>query len=135
MKKLFFLVVLNMVGVAAFAQSNAITFKISSYLIDRKETAHLYVRAELTIDDETQSWEIILYRKDAANPERIKLGKYSDIGQDNMVFRTVTIQEGSSTPGANLYAFVPPFEGSKIRVDFRDTKTEGVKRRLILEYG
>jgi len=134
MKRLFFTVAFIMFGLAAFAQSNAITFKVSSYQISRKETASLYVRAELIIDDETQSWEITLYRKDGANPERIKLDKPSDIGNNKMVFRTVGIQEGSGTSGANLYAYVPPFEGSKIRVDICDTKTEGVKRRLILEY-
>jgi len=134
MKRLFFTVIFVMTGLAAFAQSNAITFKMSSYQISRKETAPLYVRAELIINDETQSWEIILHRKDNANPERIKLEKSSDIGNNKMVFRTVNIQEGSGTSGANLYAFVPPFEGGKIRVDICDTKTENVKRRLILEF-
>jgi hypothetical protein len=134
MKRLVFLAVLVIIGLASFAQSNAITFKVSSYLISRKETAQLYVRAELLVDDAAQSWEIILYRKDGANPERIKLGKSSDIGRNNMVFRTVAVQEGSGTSGSNLYAFVPPFDGSKIRVDICDAKTEGVKRRLILEY-
>jgi len=134
MKRLFFTVTFIMAGLAAFAQSSAITFKVSSYQISRKETAPLYVKAELLVNDEAQSWEIVLYRKDGANPERIKLEKYSDIGRDNMVFRTVTVQEGSGTSGANLYAFVPPFEGSKIRLDICDAKTEGVKRRLILEY-
>ncbi|MDR2701400.1 MAG: hypothetical protein LBB72_03105 [Spirochaetaceae bacterium] len=134
MKRLFFWAVFVTVGLVAFAQSNTITFKVSSYLINRKETAQLYVRAELTIDDETQSWEIILHRKDGTNPERIKLEKPSDISRNNMVFRTVAIQEGAGPSGANLYAFVPPFQGSKIRVDICDAKTEGVKRRLILEY-
>jgi hypothetical protein len=134
MKRLFFLAVLATVGLTVFAQSNTITFKVSSYLISRRETAPLYVRAELIIDDEAQSWEIILYKKDGANPERIKLEKSSDIGRNNMVFRTVTLQEGSGTSGADLYAFVPPFQGNKIRVDLCDAKTEGVKRRLILEY-
>jgi hypothetical protein len=134
MKRLFFLLFFVMAGLAAFAQSNTLTFKVSSYLISRKETANLYVRAELIIDDEAQSWEIILHRKDGANPETIKLGKFNDIGHNNMVFYTVTIREGSGTSGSSFYAFIPPFEGSKIRVDFCDTKTEGVRRRLILDY-
>jgi len=134
MKRLFFTVAFIMFGLGAFAQSNTITFKVSSYQINRKETAPLYVRAELIIDDETQSWKITLHRKDGATPEQLKLEKSSDIGNNRMVFRTVSIQEGSGTSGANLYAYVPPFEGNKIRVDICDAKTEGVKRRLILEY-
>ena len=134
MKRLFLMVTFVMAGLAVSALSNAITFKVSSYQISRKETAPLYVRAELIIDDDSQSWEIILYKKDGTNPERIKLEKPSDIGSNNMVFRTVSIQESSGTSGNNLYAFIPPFAGNKIRVDICDAKTEGVKRRLILEY-
>jgi len=134
MNRLFFTVAFITVGLAAFAQSNAITFKVSSYQINRKETAALYVKAELIINDETQSWEITLHRKDGANQEQIKLEKPSDIGNNRMVFRTVSIKEGSGISGADLYVFVPPFEGSKIRMDICDTKTESVKRRLILEY-
>jgi len=134
MKRLFIAIVLITVGLAAFTQSKAIIFKVSSYQINKKETAPSYVRAELIISDETQSWEITLHRKDGANPERIRMDKPSDIGNNKMVFRTITIQEASGNSGPNLYAYIPPFEGSKIRIDICDTKTEGVKRRLILEY-
>jgi len=134
MKRIFITVAFILFGFTAYTQSNAITFKVSSYQINRKETASSYVRAELIISDETQSWVISLHRKDGANPEQIKLEKPSDIGNNRMVFRTVSIKESSGTSGADLYAFVPPFEGSKIRMDICDTKTENVKRRLILEY-
>ena len=75
-----------------------------------------------------------MYRKDGAGPERIKLEKFDDIGHNNGVFRTVIIQEVAGTSGSNLFAYMPVFEGNKIRVDLCDTKTEGVKRRIILEY-
>ena len=134
MKRSLFLAVFIICGWTAFAQSNAITFKVSSYLISRKQTANLYTKAELIIYDEDQSWEIILYRKDGSKPERIKLEKFDDIGHNNGVFRIVTIQEASGTSGKNLFAYMPVFDGTKIRVDLCDTRTEGVKRRLIIEY-
>jgi hypothetical protein len=134
MKKLLFLAVFVICGWVAFAQSAAITFKVSSYLISRRQTANQYTKAELLIDDGAQSWEIILYRKDNAKPERIKLEKFDDIGRNNGVFRTVTIQEAAGTSGSNLFAYMPVFDGTKIRVDLCDTRTEGVKRRLIIEY-
>jgi len=133
MKRLLFLVIL-LCGWAVYTQSEGIPFKVSSYLIGKKQTANLYTRAELVVDDETQSWEIFLYRKDNNNPEHIKLETFDDIGNNNGVFRTVTIKEGPGTSGKNLFAYMPVFEGSKIRVDICDTRTEAVKRRLILEY-
>jgi len=134
MKKLYFLIVFVMCGSAVFAQSQAITFKVALYQISRKQIASQYTRAELIIDDENQSWEIVLYRKDGAKPERIKLEKFDDIGRDLGVFRTVTIMEAAGTSGSSLFAHMPVFEGNKIRVDLCDTRTEGVKRRLIMEY-
>jgi len=133
-KKLLFLAVFVVCAWATFAQSNAITFKVSSYQISRRQTANQYTKAELIVDDETQSWEIVLYRKDGSDPERIKLEKFDDIGRNTGVFRTVTIEEKSGTSGSNLFAYMPVFEGNKIRVDLCDTRTEGVKRRLIIEY-
>jgi len=132
-KKLLFLAVFIVCGWTTFAQSGAITFKISSYLIARKQTANQYTRAELIVDDETQSWVILLYRKDGAGPEQIKLEKFDDIGRNKGVFRTVTIQEGSKTLGSDLFAYMPEFVDGKIQVDLCDTKKEITRRRLILE--
>jgi hypothetical protein len=134
MKKLLFFVVFGICSWMAFAQPTPITFKISSYLISRRQTAAQYEKVELIIDDEAQSWEIILYRKDGAEPEHIKLEKFDDIGHKNGVFRTITIQEKAGTSGSGLFAYMPVFEGNKIRVDLCDTRTEGVKRRLIMEF-
>jgi hypothetical protein len=134
MKKLFLLCIAGFLAGAVFAQSDAIPFKVSSYQISRRQTAAQYTKAELFVNDETQSWEIVLYRKDGKGPERIKLEKFDDIGQNNGVFRTITIQDSSGATGGGLFAYMPVFEGNKIRVDLCDTKTEGVKRRLILEY-
>jgi hypothetical protein len=133
MKRLLFLIVL-VCGLAVYTQSEGIPFKVSSYLIGKKQTANLYTRAELIINDETQSWEIILYRKDNKDPDNIRLEKFDDIGKNLGVFRTITIKEGSSTLGGGLFAYMPVFEGAKIQVDLCDTRTEFVKRRLILEY-
>jgi len=133
-RKLLFLAVFIVCGWANFAQSGAITFKVASYLIARKQTANLYTKAELIVDDETQSWEFILYRKDGSGPERIKLEKFDDIGRGRGVFRTVTIREGSRTFGSDLFAYMPVFEGTRITVDLCDTKKEITRRRLILEY-
>ena len=134
MKKLFFIVVLGIFGLTVFTQTEPIPFKVFSYQISTRQTASQYSKAELIIDDETQSWEIILYRKDGKNSERIKLEEFDDIGRGKGVFRTVTITEGSGTLGSNLFAHMPLFEGNRIRVDFCDKRTEGVKRRLIIEY-
>ncbi|GHV84825.1 hypothetical protein AGMMS50230_04330 [Spirochaetia bacterium] len=132
MKKLIFVVVFGICSWAAFAQ--AITFKVASYQISRRQAAPQYTKAELVVNDNDQSWEIILYRKDGAVPERIKLEKFDDIGHNLGVFRTITIQEAAGTSGSNLFAYMPVFDGNKIRVDLCDTRTEGVKRRLIIEY-
>jgi hypothetical protein len=115
------------------AEPLSIPVTITSYLISRRQTAVQYEKAELIIDDETQSWEIVLYRKDGKDPEHIKLEKFEDIGRDNGVFRTITIKEGSTTSGSNLFAYMPVFTDGKIQVDLCDTRTEGVRRRLILE--
>ena len=133
MKKLFFLTVLALCGWMVFAQAETLTFKVFSYQISTRQTASLYTKAELIINDETQSWEIILYRKDGKGPDRIKLEKYDNIGRNIGVFRTVTITETTGTTGSNLFAYMPAFEGNRIRVDLCDTRTEGVKRRLIIE--
>jgi hypothetical protein len=134
MKKLLFVVVFGICSWTVFAQPAPITFKVVSYLISRRQTAPQYEKAELIVDDENQSWEIILYRKDGAEPEHIKLEKFDTIGRNNGVFRTVTIREAAGTSGSGLFAYMPVFEGNKIRVDLCDTRTEGVKRRLIMEF-
>jgi hypothetical protein len=115
------------------AEPLSVPVKIVSYLISRKQTAAQYEKADLIIDDETQSWEIILYRKDGKDPEHIKLETFDDIGQNNGVFRTITIREGSATSGSDLFAYMPVFSNGKIQVDLCNTRTEGVRRRLILE--
>ncbi|MDR1307194.1 MAG: hypothetical protein LBK74_06450 [Treponema sp.] len=134
MKKLVLVVIAGLCTAAVFAQSGAILFKVSSYQVSRRQTASQYTRAELFVNDETQSWEIVLHRKDGAGPERIKLEKFDDIGHNNGVFRAITIQDNSGATGGGLFAYMPVFEGSKIRVDLCDTRNESVRRRLILEY-
>jgi hypothetical protein len=132
MKKLFLVVIAGLCMTGVFAQS--ILFKVSSYQISRRQTAAQYSKAELFVNDEAQSWEIVLYRKDSTGPERIKLEKFDDVGHNNGVFRTITIQDNSGATGSGLFAYMPVFEGNKIRVDLCDTRTESVRRRLILEY-
>jgi hypothetical protein len=133
MRKQFFFLVFALCSWTIMAEPLSISVKITSYLISRRQTAAQYEKADLIIDDETQSWEIVLYRKDNKDPEHIKLEKFEDIGRNNGVFRTITIQEGSSTSGSNLFAYMPIFTDGKIQVDLCDTRTEGVRRRLILE--
>ena len=135
MKKQFLLIIFSICGLAVFAQSDAIPFKVFSYQISTRQTANQYSKAELIITDETQSWEIILYRKDGKKSEHIKLEQFDDIKQNSHgVFRTVTIVEAAGTSGSNLFAYMPVFEGNRIRVDLCDKRTEGVKRRLIMEF-
>ena len=133
MKKLFFLTIVGFCGWAAFAQSGSITFRVASYQISTRQTASQYTMAELIINDEARSWEIILHRKDGKGPDRIKLERFDDIGRNIGVFRTVIITEAAGTSGSNLFAYMPAFEGNRIRVDLCDTRTEGVRRRLIME--
>ncbi|MDR1505735.1 MAG: hypothetical protein LBI67_01395 [Treponema sp.] len=133
MKKIAFFAVCVLCSWAAVAEPLSVPVKIASYLISRRQTAAQYEKADLVIDDETQSWEIVLYRKDGADNERIKLEKFEDIGNNNGVFRTITIQENSKTSGSGLFAYMPVFNNGKIQVDLCDTRTEGVRRRLILE--
>ncbi|MDR0447776.1 MAG: hypothetical protein LBH07_03820 [Treponema sp.] len=135
MKKVIFLVIFGIIGWTVFTQNVPIVFKVNSYLISQRQTANLYTKAELIIDDEAQTWEIILYRSNNAKPERIKLEKYEDIGRNIGVFRTVIIQEAAgNTAGNNLFAYMPGFDGNKIRIDLCDNKTENVRRRLIIEF-
>ena len=134
MKKLLFVLVIGACGLVVFTQAEAIPFTVFSYQISTRQTANQYSKAELIINDNTQSWEIILHRKDGKNAERIKLEQFDDIGRNKGVFRTVTITEGAGVTGSNFFAHMPLFEGNRIRVDFCDKRTEGVKRRLILEY-
>jgi uncharacterized protein YxeA len=134
MKKRFLIVVLCIVGLAVFAQTEVIAFKVFSYQISVRQTAGQYVKAELAINDETQTWEITLYRKDGKKNEVIKLEEFDDISRNHGVFRTVTITEAAGTSGSNLFAYMPVFEGNRIRVDLCDKRTEGVKRRLIMEF-
>jgi hypothetical protein len=135
MKKLIFVLVFGMCALVLFTQSEAISFKVFSYQISTRQTAGQYTKAELIVSDETQSWEIILHRKDGKKTEHIKLEQFDDINQKNHgVFRNVTIIEAAGTSGSNLFAYMPVFDGNKIRVDLCDKRTEGVKRRLIMEY-
>jgi hypothetical protein len=135
MKKLVFLLIFGICALVLFTQPEGIPFKVFSYQISTRQLASQYTKAELIISDETQSWEIILYRKDGKNSEHIKLEQFDDINQKNHgVFRNVTIVEAAGTSGSNLFAYMPVFEGNKIRVDLCDKRTEGVKRRLIIEY-
>ncbi|MDR1931079.1 MAG: hypothetical protein LBQ44_10705 [Treponema sp.] len=131
MKRIVFCLIL---GICTYIQAFAepIPVKIVSYLIGRRETAAQYLRGELIINDEEQSWEIVLYKKNNADPERIKLEKFDDIGRNIGVFRSITVREASGTLGSNLFAYMPAFEDNKIRVDLCDTRTEGVKRRLVI---
>jgi hypothetical protein len=133
MKKPLFFSVFVLCSWAIMAEPLSIPVKITSYLINRRQTAAQYEKADLIIDDETQSWEIVLYRKDGTDSEHIKLEKFDDIGNNTGVFRTITIMEGDKTSGSNLFAYMPVFNDGKIQVDLCDTKTEGVRRRLILE--
>jgi len=133
MKKLVFLAVIGIIGLSIFAQPETIPFTVNSYQISRRQTASLYTRAELVINDADQSWEITLFPR-TGNPERIRLENYDDIGRGIGVFRTVVITEASGTTGNDLFAHMPHFEGTRIRVDLCDKRTEGVRRRLILEY-
>ena len=133
MKKLVFLAVIGIIGLSIFAQSEAIPFRVNSYQISRRQTASLYSRAELIVNDADQSWEIVLHRREG-NPERIRLENYDNIGRGIGVFRTVTITEATGITGSDLFAHMPHFEGTRIRVDLCDKRTEGVRRRLILEY-
>ncbi|MDR2552715.1 MAG: hypothetical protein LBD31_06075 [Treponema sp.] len=131
-KKPVFTMILWICGGLLFAQPAPIQFRVSSYLVSGKQTSSQYARAELVVNDETQSWEITLYRKSGA-AERIKLESFDDLGK-NGVFRSIIIQETAGTSGGGLFAYMPAFEGNKIRVDLCDTKTERVRRRLIIEY-
>ena len=134
MKKLFLITILGICGLVIFSQNEGIPFKVFSYQISTRQTANQYTKADLLIDDETMSWEIVLHRKDGKASESIKLEQYDDIGHNNGVFRTVTIKEAAGVSGSNLFAYMPVFEGNRIRVDLCDKKTEGTKRRLIMEY-
>jgi uncharacterized glyoxalase superfamily metalloenzyme YdcJ len=111
-----------------FAQ--AITLKVMSYLISKKQNAALYEKAELSTDDETQAWELVLYRKDGSASERIRLENFAEVS-GNGVFRKVSIQEGEKTSGQGMFGYVPVFD-SKIQIDLCDNRTEAVRRRLIL---
>ena len=134
MKKLIIIVFL-VCGLVLFSAADAIPFKVFSYQISTRQLASQYTKAELNINDETMSWEIILIRKDGKASESIKLEQFDDIGRNNGVFRTVTITEAAGVSGSNLFAYMPVFDGNRIRVDLCDKRTEGTKRRLIMEYG
>ena len=65
MKKLFLVVVVFLVcGLVLFSAAESIPFKVFSYQISTRQTASQYTKADLVIDDETMSWEIVLHRKD-----------------------------------------------------------------------
>jgi hypothetical protein len=128
MKKPFLCIMLVFCSWAIFAEP--ISFKITSYLISRKQSAGLYAKAELSIDDETQSWEIILYKKNGSEPDIIRLEEFN-IVENNGVFKKVSIIEGGKTTGSDLFAYIPVFS-DKIQIDLCNVRTEGVRRRLIL---
>jgi hypothetical protein len=111
---------------------NGISLTVNSYLISRKQTASLYEKAELIINDETQSWEVILHRKDGAETEHIRLENFRE-ASGNGVFQKVSIQEGGKTSGQGLFGHVPVFN-NKIQIDLCDYRTEAVRRRLILGF-
>jgi hypothetical protein len=130
MKKLFVLLILG-ICVQAFAQ--AFPIKVVSYLIGRKETAAQYDRGELQINDETQSWEIVLYKKTGANrEEKIVLKTFSELGGGIAVFRNITITEAGKNTGSDLFAYIPNFDPAKLQIDLCDNKTERTKRRLVI---
>ena len=132
MKKLFFLVIFGIISLSLFTQTTPIPFKVASYQISTRQTANLYTRAELVVNDQNMTWEITLHRRDGAS-ERIFLESYDSIGRGIGVFRKVTITEATGVSGSNLFAYMPHFEGNRIRVDLCDKRTEGVRRRLIME--
>lgn len=134
MKKTFLAAIFLICGFALFSAAEGIPFKVFSYQISTRQTANQYTKAELIINDETMSWDIVLYRKDGKEAEHILLEQFDDIGHNLGVFRTVTIIEAAGKSGSNLFAYMPIFEGSRIRVDLCDKRTEGTKRRLIMEY-
>ena len=152
MKKLL-IIVLLICGLVLFSAAEGISFKIFSYQISTRQTANQYTKAELIITPvETlvegspvnpklppkyelgYIWEIILHRKDGKPSESIKLEKHKELGVNHGVFDQVTITEAAGVSGSNLFAYVPTFEGNRIRVDLCDKRTEGTKRRLIMEY-
>ena len=133
MKKPILFVIFSFFGWSLFAQSATIPFSVQSYQISRRQTASLYSRAELSVNDSNQSWEIVLHRREGS-PERIRLEGFDDIGRGIGVFRSVVITEAGGTTGDTLFAHMPHFEGTRIRVDLCDKRTEGVRRRLILEF-
>jgi hypothetical protein len=110
-----------------------IPVKVNSYQISGTQSASLYEKAELIINDENQFWEIILYRK-GGDREIIKMETFDDIGKDLAVFRTITIQEGGRPAyiARDLFAYMPVFNSGKIQIDLCNAKTEGVRRRIIL---
>jgi hypothetical protein len=134
MKKLLLVFVFLMLGLVLFSAAEGIPFKVFSYQISTRQTANQYNKAELIINDETMSWDIVLHRKDGKEAEHILLEQFDDIGHNIGVFRTVTIIEGAGKSGSNLFAYMPVFEGNRVRVDLCDKRTEGTKRRLIMEY-
>ena len=156
MKKLFIVVVFLVCGLVLFSAAEGIPFKVFSYQISTRQTASQYTKAELiitpveTLVEESPGspgnpklppryergyiWEIILHRKDGKPSEIIKLEEHKEFGDTHGVFNQVTITEAAGVSGSNLFAYVPTFEGNRIRVDLCDKRTEGTKRRLIMEY-
>ena len=150
MKKLFSVVVFLVCGLVLFSAAEAIPFKVFSYQISTRQTANQYTKAELIVTPIEikverpaglppgytwgYTWEIILYRKDGKPSEIIKLEDHKELGDNHGVFNQVTITEAAGVSGSNLFAYVPKYEGNRIRVDLCDKRTEGTKRRLIIEY-
>jgi hypothetical protein len=114
----------------------SIELKINSYLISRKQNSGRFSGARLSVSDETQTWEITLFKKDGSDPDKIKLEGfefYNKSVQNQGVFRSITIIEGEKVSGSDLFAYMPEFKKDTIQIDLCDKRTEGVRRRLILK--
>ena len=149
MKKLIILVLL-VCGLVFYSAAEGIFFSVFSYQISTRQTAAQYSNAELIITpveieikvpegqppryDLGYTWEIILHRKDGRPSESIKLEQHEEFGRSHGVFKKVTITEAAGVSGSNLFAYVPAFEGNRIRIDLCDKRTEGTRRRLIMEF-
>lgn len=126
-KPLFFLLAIFSVQMAF---SQAVSLKVTAYDVDRRPTANQYEKAELSINDETQSWEIVLYRKDQGAPERIVLEDFKEVS-GNGVFHKVSISEKGQKSGAGLFGYIPVFKG-EIQIQLCNTHNERIRRKLVL---
>jgi hypothetical protein len=110
----------------------SIDLKIVSYLVSRKQNSARFASARLTVNDATQTWEVVLHKKDGSAPDRILMEESDPTGANMYVFRKITIFEGDKTSGGDLFAYMPNTKDGRIQIDLCDKRTEGVRRRLIL---